>query len=69
MCSDAHSITLSIRNENNAKIDKLYNYMFENTLNAKRRLKMFKLRGGLCVMVEYGELSYVNVSSSMLRVV
>jgi len=53
MCSDAHSITLSIRNENNAKIDKLYNYMFESTLNAKRRLKMFKLRVGFCVMMNY----------------
>jgi len=45
---------LNIRNENITKIDKLYNYMFESTLNAKRLcLKMFKLRGGFCVMVKY----------------
>jgi len=31
---------------------KLYNYMFESTLNAKKIcLKMFK--GGFCVMVNY----------------
>ena len=45
---------LSIRNENITKIDKLYNYMFESTLNAKRLcLRMFKLRVGFCVMVKY----------------
>jgi len=27
---------LNIRNENNTKTDKQYNYMFERTLNAKR---------------------------------
>ena len=51
----------SIRNENIRKIDKLYNYMFESTINAKRLcLRMFKLRVGFCVMVKY-ETS-VNIS-------
>jgi len=47
---------LNIRNENIAKIAtyyNLYNYMFESTLNAKRLFKLFKLRGGFCVMMKY----------------
>jgi len=45
---------LSIRNEYITKNDKLYNYMFESTLNAKRLcLKVFKLKSGYCVMVNY----------------
>ena len=46
--------SLDIQNENITKIDKLYNYMFESTLNARRLcLKVFKLKDGLCVMVKY----------------
>jgi len=43
---------LSMRNENITQIDKLYNYMFESTRNAKR-LKMFKLRVGICIKMKY----------------
>ena len=44
---------LSMRNENITQIDKLYNYMFESTRNAKRLFKMFKLRVGICIKMKY----------------
>ena len=46
--------SLDIQNENTTNIDKLYNYMFECTLNARILcLNVPKLKDGFCVMVKY----------------